>query len=98
MHRNHVSVILGLSLALCAATAWAQVPHTKDKLIHENTSAKPAAKVVLPEGVTEEMLAPPPVPRFMLEPPSKPLSHDEMAQQIQEAERRSGIKRKPPQP
>ncbi len=43
-------------------------------------------KVILPAGVTEEMLAPPPVPRFMLEKPAKPLTTDEMVQQAREAE------------
>jgi hypothetical protein len=57
----------------------------------------PSKKVVLPEGVTEEMLAPPPVPRFMLEPPSKPLTQAEMMEQIREAELKAGVSSpKPP--
>lgn len=55
-------------------------------------SAASAAKVVLPPGITEEMLAPPPVPSFMLKKPDKPLSVDEMVQQAREAERKAGIK------
>lgn len=46
-------------------------------------------KVILPPGITEEMLAPPPVPRFMLEKPSRPLTTDEMMQQAREAEQRA---------
>ena len=95
MHCYSVHCVVVLSLALSASLAGAQPSVAKDKPAAAKSSAKPATKVVLPEGVTEEMLAPPPVPRFMLEPPSKPLSHDEMAQQIQEAERKAGIKRKP---
>ncbi len=48
-----------------------------------------APKYVLPEGITEEMLAPPPVPRFMLERPARPLTTDEMVQQVHEAEARA---------
>jgi hypothetical protein len=54
-----------------------------------------AAKVVLPAGITEEMLSPPPVPRFMLEKPAQPLSVDEMLQQAREAEKKAGIKPAP---
>ena len=52
-----------------------------------------AQKVVLPEGITEEMLAPPPVPAFMLEKPAKPLTVLEMQQQAREAEKKAGVKR-----
>ena len=51
--------------------------------------AAPASQVVLPPGVTEEMLAPPPVPGFMLKKPAKPLTMDEMVQQAREAERKA---------
>jgi hypothetical protein len=61
------------------------------------TSIKPAAQTyVLPPGITEDMLAPPPVPRFMLEKPDKPLSNEEMLKQAREAE--STIKPNIPQP
>ena len=50
-------------------------------------------KVILPAGITEEMLAPPPVPSFMLEKPSKPLTTDEMVQQAREAEAKAGVVR-----
>jgi len=53
------------------------------------------AKVVLPPGITEEMLAPPPVPSFMLKKPETPLSVDEMVQQAREAERKAGIQPAP---
>lgn len=56
-----------------------------------NTSSAP--KYVLPKGVTEEMLAPPPVPSFMLKAPEKPLTIDEMTQQAREAEKKAGIKK-----
>jgi hypothetical protein len=55
---------------------------------------KSSAKFVLPAGITEEMLAPPPVPRFMLEKPAKPLSVDEMVQQAHEAESKAGARPK----
>ncbi len=45
----------------------------------------------LPHGVTEEMVSPPPVPRFLLKPPTQPLTMEEMMQQVREAE--AGIKR-----
>lgn len=51
----------------------------------------PSGRVVLPPGLTEEMLASPPVPRFMLEKPSRPLTTEEMVQQAREAERKAGI-------
>ncbi|HLA33564.1 MAG TPA: hypothetical protein VJ001_01715 [Rhodocyclaceae bacterium] len=58
----------------------------------ESGAQKPAAKAVaLPPGVTEEMLAPPPVPRFMLEKPTRQLSMEEMVQQAREAEKKAGI-------
>ncbi len=55
-------------------------------------SASSATKVVLPPGITEEMLAPPPVPSFMLKKPDKVLTVDEMVQQAREAEQKAGIK------
>lgn len=51
-----------------------------------------APTVVLPAGITEEMLAPPPVPSFMLKPSATPLTVDEMVQQAREAEQKAGIK------
>ena len=63
-------------------------------------TVKPAqpAPYKLPEGVTEEMLAPPPVPRFMLEKPSKPLTQEEMVQQAREAESKAAVAVKKPAP
>lgn len=60
------------------------------------SSQASAPKVVLPPGITEEMLAPPPVPSFMLTPPASPLSVDEMVQQARQAEQKAGIKPAPP--
>ena len=50
------------------------------------------ATIVLPDGITEEMLVPPPVPRFMLEKPAQPLTMDEMMVQAREAEKKAGVK------
>lgn len=62
---------------------------------NEGKSVKPPSpQVVLPAGITEEMLAPPPVPQFMLEKPAKPLTMDEMMQQAHEAEKKAGAGRK----
>lgn len=62
---------------------------------NEGKSVKPPSpQVVLPAGITEEMLAPPPMPHFMLEKPAKPLTMDEMIQQAQEAEKKAGAGRK----
>jgi hypothetical protein len=63
----------------------------------EAASPAPVAKasaptVVLPAGITEEMLAPPPVPSFMLKPSATPPTVDEMVQQAREAEQKAGIK------
>jgi hypothetical protein len=48
------------------------------------TSTASAPKVALPPGITEEMLAPPPVPHFMLERRPQSLTIKEMAQQAHE--------------
>ncbi|MDD5029253.1 MAG: hypothetical protein PHH58_07110 [Rhodoferax sp.] len=72
----------GLTLAQSKPTPAAAAP----------ASAASAAKVVLPPGITEEMLAPPPVPSFMLKPPAKPLTVEQMVQQAREAELKAGIK------
>jgi hypothetical protein len=50
----------------------------------------PAASASSPGAAPAELyFAPPPVPRFMLVPPDRPLSQQEMMQQIQEAQTRS---------
>lgn len=49
-------------------------------------------KVVLPEGITEEMLAPPPMPQFMLKKSATPLLIDEMVEQARAAEIKAGAK------
>ena len=73
-------------------------------VLADNTASTQAAasepKMVLPPGVTEEMLAPPPVPRFMLERSSKPTTMEEMARQAHEAEQKADDKasRKPQVP
>lgn len=86
-----------ISRLLCVAGL---VAGTHLALAQDNTSNPPsskasAPKVVLPAGITEEMLAPPPVPSFMLKPPAKPLTVDEMVQQAREAEQKAGIKPAP---
>jgi hypothetical protein len=84
--RRYVTALLS-AISLLITPAFAQGP---------SPSAQPAYQ--LPAGVTEEMLAPPPVPRFMLEKPAKPLTVEEMQQQAREAERRAGIQPKATDP
>jgi hypothetical protein len=67
----------------------------QDNPTKEPSSKASAPKVVLPAGITEDMLAPPPVPSFMLKPPTKPMTVDEMVQQAREAEQKAGIKPAP---
>lgn len=54
-------------------------------------AATPAAAVASgpKAAATELYFAPPPVPRFMLVQPERPLTQQEMMQQIQEAQTRS---------
>ena len=94
MSQNHglARVLVSVSLLVGASLVLAQESNS--------AAAQPAVQasapqVALPAGITEEMLAPPPVPGFMLKPPTKPLSVDEMVQQAREAELKAGIK--PPQ-
>jgi len=90
--RRIFSPLLMFVCCFCAAPLWAEVT--------SSPQAKPAPaaskKVVLPEGVTEEMLAPPPVPRFMLEKPAKPLSKEEMMDQVRDAEKKAAVAVKQP--
>lgn len=82
------TILLTLFVASLFASATLSLAHDTGK------SVKPAAKkIVLPDGITEEMLAPPPVPAFMLEKPAKPLMVLEMMQQAREAEKKAGVKR-----
>lgn len=82
-----------LLLALAGLVAWCgQVSAQNTAPPAPPASAASAAKVVLPPGITEEMLAPPPVPSFMLKKPDKALTVDEMVQQAREAERKAGVK------
>jgi hypothetical protein len=72
------------SMALASSFSFAQ------EVAADKNPAKPTgSKVVLPQGVTEEMLAPPPVPNFMLKKPSTPLTLDDMMQQAREAEKKA---------
>lgn len=91
MSANHGfgSTLCFVSLALCANLTFAQ--DVKDAP-SQKASRTQAPQVVLPAGITEEMLAPPPVPSFMLKPTEKPLSVDEMVQQARDAEKKAGIK------
>jgi len=53
-------------------------------------AAPAAAGASGPKAAAAELyFAPPPVPRFMLVPPERPLTQQEMMQQIQEAQTRS---------
>ncbi|OIN94036.1 MAG: hypothetical protein AUJ20_02160 [Comamonadaceae bacterium CG1_02_60_18] len=84
---------ISLLLALAGLAAWCGLVSAQNTAPPAApASAASAAKVVLPPGITEEMLAPPPVPSFMLKKPDKPLSVDEMVQQAREAERKAGVK------
>lgn len=80
------SLMAGASMTLAGAQGTPPNPPA---------SAASAPKVELPPGITEEMLAPPPVPAFMLRPPAKPLTVDEMVQQAREAEQKAGIRPAP---
>ena len=80
-------VIVIASLIVGANCSLAQTTPSDGKL------DKTAPAFVLPPGVEEDMLAPPPVPRFMLEKPATPLTMDEMMQQAREAERKAGARR-----
>lgn len=85
------TILLTLFVASLFASATLSLAHD---VTQDGKSVKPAAqKIVLPDGITEEMLAPPPVPAFMLEKPAKPLTVLEMLQQAREAEKKAGVKR-----
>ena len=90
---------LALPVILFACLSWAMQLHAANETPSQPKKQAPT-KVVLPEGVTEEMLAPPPVPRFMLEKPAKPLSNEEMVEQAREAERKAAgaVKKHAPKP
>jgi len=60
-------------LALCLSTSWAQGP---------SAPTAPQSK----SNVDEIYFAPPPMPRFMLEKPERPLTQQEMQQQIEQAQ------------
>lgn len=77
-----------ISLALFAAglIVFANLSLAQDATKNGKPIATSTAKAVLPDGITEEMLAPPPVPQFMLEKSGTPLSMDEMVKQARAAE------------
>ncbi len=85
-----------LPLILCFCLGWGLQANAAPDV----APAAPPAKYVLPEGITEDMLAPPPVPRFMLETTSKPLTQEEMVRQAREAERKAAaaVKKSTPKP
>jgi soluble lytic murein transglycosylase-like protein len=85
---------LATSVALCFAglVSWSGLVQAQSNTPLPPASSASAAKVVLPPGITEEMLAPPPVPSFMLKKPDKALTVDEMVKQAREAELKAGIK------
>jgi len=62
-----------VALALCLSTSWAQSP---------SSAPAPQSK----SNVDEIYFAPPPMPRFMLEKPERPLTQQEMQQQIEQAQ------------
>lgn len=63
----------------------------QDKQMTQPKTAGQASQYVLPPGITEEMLAPPPVPQFMLEQPAKPLTTQQMIEQARDAERKASV-------
>ncbi|MDD2611135.1 MAG: hypothetical protein PHX60_15905 [Giesbergeria sp.] len=85
---------LGRVLCFISLTLGANLSLAQDikRIASQQASQASAPRVVLPAGITEEMLAPPPVPSFMLKPTEKPLSVDDMVQQAREAEKKAGIK------
>ena len=62
-----------IALQMGLSTSWAQGP-----------SAPPAPQSK--SNVDEIYFAPPPMPRFMLEKPERPLTQQEMQQQIEQAQ------------
>jgi len=89
MNRTFQLAVWFASLVISVNSSLAQ-----DAVKTAKSSNPAASTVVLPAGITEEMLAPPPVPRFMLEKPAKPLTTDEMIQQARDAEIKAGAGRK----
>jgi hypothetical protein len=84
-----------LTLFAASLLAGVDLSQAQDAAQDGKLSPPTAQKVPLPSGMTEDMFAPPPVPRFMLEKPARPLTHDEMMAQAREAERKAGIRRNP---
>ncbi len=89
MNRTFQLVVWFASLVISVNSSLAQ-----EAVKTAKSTKPPASTVALPAGITEEMLAPPPVPRFMLEKPAKPLTTDEMVQQARDAEIKAGVGRK----
>ena len=79
-----------MSLLVAVGLAGSALVHAADTAAPgtASTSTKPAS--ALPAGVTEDMMAPPPVPAFMLEKPGKAISMEEMVRQARDAEKKSG--------
>ena len=92
MRRAITLALIATNLVACADPSLAQ--NAKDE---SRATRSPAPEVVLPPGVTEEHLRPPPVPQFMLEKPAKPLTMDEMLKQTREAEEKARTKPKAPE-
>ena len=80
--------VLGV-LAVSLIVAWAPVG-AQPSVPAAVGATPPAASASGPAAAPAELyFAPPPVPRFMLVPPDRPLTQQEMMQQIQEAQTRS---------
>ena len=90
MNRSTLHAILVTILVASVNLSQAQEASQETK-----AGKKPAPEVVLPPGVTEALLAPPPMPRFMLEKPAKVLTLDEMIRQAREAEKTAQAEQKP---
>jgi hypothetical protein len=85
----------GLTVLVATLFASASLSLAQEATSGEKSVKTSTQKIVLPAGITEEMLAPPPMPRFMLEKPGKPLTIEEMTQQAREAEKKAAAASNP---
>lgn len=79
------------ALILCGAVVLGHAAFAEEDSVARD--AVRGEKVQLPAGVTEQTFSPPPMPRFMLEKATQPLSMDEMIRQTRETESRAGTGR-----
>lgn len=82
------------ALILCGALVQGHNALAAEDSVSRN--ALPGKKADLPAGVSEGTFSPPPVPRFMLEKSTQPLSMDQMIRQAREVESRANMNRASP--